>query len=93
MVDIREDLDPERDKIIHQLILESYSRFISVERRNLLLISAIILISVITGVTPEGVSAAGMAFDILTPTTYYLVLCFLIVYFGAADLPGYFRTS
>ena len=83
-VDRKEQWNPEEKNKINEIIDGSYSHFLRLERRNLLLVSSITIVSIITAISPNQVSVAGINFERFTETTYYSVLFTLISYFLVA---------
>lgn len=84
MVEIQERWSSDEKNKINEMINGSYSDFVRLERRNLLLVSSVTIISLIAAISPDKVSVAGINFENFTPTSYYFVLLLLIIYFMAA---------
>ena len=77
-------------------IIESHDRLVQLERRNLLVVSFVLLFSYITSLNPAKATFLGLTFDHFSEKHFYLILVVLILYFLTACLVyGYpkFRTS
>ncbi|MCP4552136.1 MAG: hypothetical protein GY834_08895 [Bacteroidetes bacterium] len=75
---------PKEPEIIDSLIEGSYVRYIQLTRRNLLIVSFILLFSYLTKVNPEKAAFLGLKFDEFQESHYYIVLIGLLVYFLSA---------
>lgn len=60
----------EESEQLDKLVLESYSNAVRLERRNLLLVSWLILISALAGLNPSKTSILRLHFDNLSPAVY-----------------------
>ncbi len=69
---------------LDDLIVVSYDRFIQLERRNLLVISFVIIFSSVMNINPSKGSFLGLTFENFSSTDYYLTLLVLVVYFLSA---------
>ena len=75
---------PHEPEEIDNLITGSYDRFIQLERRNLLLISFLVIFSSIANINPDKVSILGLTFENFGVTHFYSTLVVLVVYFLSA---------
>ena len=58
MVEIQERWSSDEKNKINEMINGSYSDFVRLERRNLLLVSSVTIISLIAAISPDKVSVA-----------------------------------
>ena len=72
---------PHESETIDSIIVESHDHLVQLERRNLLLVSFIILFSAITNVNPSDGKFLGLTFEHLSEKHFYISLISLIVYF------------
>jgi hypothetical protein len=79
--EIKERYNPNETNKLDDLIANSYDAFVRLERRNLLLISSVILISSFVELKPTNVSAFGFEFENLSLTTFYVISLLLNIYF------------
>ncbi|MDD2266377.1 hypothetical protein [Sulfuricurvum sp.] len=87
---------PDEPEKIDQLIIESYDQLVQLERRNLLLVSAIVFFSALTKINPTTGNILGITFQHLKEMHFYLGLVALVSYFLIAYLVyGYpkFKTT
>lgn len=77
---------PEEPEKIDQLIIESYDQLVRLERRNLLLVSAIVIFSVLTKINPTEGKIIGISFQHIKEIHFYLGLVALVSYFLIAYL-------
>jgi hypothetical protein len=84
---------PKEPEDLDQIIRSSYDDFVRMERRNLLMVSSVIIFSFYAGIKPEKVSMLGFGFSNFNKEIYYLVLLILCLYFLIAyiiyALPGF----
>lgn len=84
MKDVTRRFNPKEAKEIDRIILESYDDFVRLERRNLLIVSSIILVSTFSNIDFSAASIFGLSFKNLDQRTYYTVLSCLVFYFSVA---------
>lgn len=84
MGDVKERLNESESEQVDELIRKSYSEFVRLERRNLLIVSSTILVSALAGLVPNEASILGLSFKKLTPGVFYGILVVLTIYFLAA---------
>ncbi len=77
---------PEEHEKIDQLIVESYDQLVQLERRNLLLVSAIVFFSALTKINPTEGKIIGISFQHLKEIHFYYGLVALVFYFLFAYL-------
>ncbi len=77
---------PEEPEKLDKLIVESYDQLVQLERRNLLLVSAIVIFSAVTKINPTNGSILGVSFENLNQVHFYLGLTSLVIYFLIAYL-------
>lgn len=77
---------PDEPEKIDQLIVESYDQLVQLERRNLLLVSAIVFFSALTKINPTEGKIIGISFQQLKEIHFYLGLVALVSYFLIAYL-------
>lgn len=86
-------VNPEEPERLDSIISESYDNFVRLERRNLLLISSIILISFVGGATPTNFSLQYVNLPNLDKDMLFSVLMLVCVYFLVAFIiyayPGF----
>lgn len=78
--DVTESFNPKENDWIEHKISEGYSEFSRPERKHLLLLSSIALISIITDINPEAINILGLKFENLNYFTYYSVIFAAILY-------------
>ncbi len=81
---------------IDTIITESHNNLVQLERRNLLIVSSILLSSSLISLNPEKATFLGFTFDHLSEKHFYFILIFMTLYFLTAFLVyGYpkFRAS
>lgn len=86
MAEVNERFNPNEVKELDEIIRSSYNIFVRLERRNLLLVSAIAVISAYSGLNPSKGTLFGFSFENLTPSAFYLILTVLTLYFLVAFL-------
>ena len=69
---------------LDKIITTSYDNFTRLERRNLLIVSSITLISCVSGIDPSSGNAFGFNFTNLNKTTFYSISLALNIYFITA---------
>lgn len=69
---------------LDKIITNSYDNFTRLERRNLLIVSSITLISCVSGIDPSSGKAFGFNFTNMNTTTFYSIFLSLNIYFIAA---------
>ncbi len=74
----------EESEEVDRIIIESYDDFVRLERRNLLLISMLVIFAGVSGLNPKAGSILGFTFNNLTENVFYLILLSLIIYFIVA---------
>ncbi|VUD69403.1 hypothetical protein TDB9533_04770 [Thalassocella blandensis] len=84
---------PNESGELNEQIEGSYIRFLQLERRNLLVVSFVLLFSFYTDINPEKGTFLGLSFGSFKESHYYLTLVFLLLYFLCAfviyGLPQY----
>lgn len=77
---------PKEPEEIDNLIVDSYNQLVQLERRNLLLVSSVVLFSALTKINPTTASFLGVTFDNLSEKHFYIGFIALILYFLTAYL-------
>jgi hypothetical protein len=81
MKDRTYNYNPKESEELDALIEGSYVRFVQLERRNLLIISCILLFSLFAKVNPGKGTFFGLGFDKFQEDHYYITLITLLIYF------------
>ena len=75
---------PDEPEKLDNLIVESYDNLVQLERRNLLLVSSIVLFSVFANIDPASADFLGLTFKNFSEMHFYVGLSFLVFYFLVA---------
>ena len=85
--------NPEEAEKLDSIISESYDNFVRLERRNLLAVSSVMLISYFGGADPTSVSLPFVELPKLNVTMLFTILSLICLYFLVAFViyayPGY----
>ena len=85
--------NPREPEDLDQIIRSSYDDFVRMERRNLLIVSSIIIFSFFAGINPEKASFLGFSFPKMNEIILFSILLTLCIYFFIAyvvyALPGF----
>ena len=76
--------NPDEPKELDKIIRGSYDDFVRPERRNLLVTSAIIMISFHASIKPESVNQSGFSFPDIDTRMFFGILTFTCLYFLVA---------
>lgn len=78
--EVRETYIPRVDEWVTNQIYSSYSNYTKPERKQLLLLASISIISAVIDLNPNKINILGLTFDNLTNNTYYGIALIAVIY-------------